>query len=99
MRNYRIPNEVTTELKINKMLYLHDFLFLVGLIVLRLVTLPFIPSVLHIPFTVFLVVFGLFMVLRPTTNPQKRMVHALYYTLIKRKDTYLALDAHTKGRD
>lgn len=99
MRNYRIPNEVTTELKINKMLYLHDFLFLVGLIVFRLVTLSFIPSVLHIPFTVFLVVFGLFMVLRPATNPQKRMVHALYYALIKRKDTYLALDAQTKGRD
>ena len=99
MRNYRIPNEVTTELKINKMLYLHDFLFLVALIVLRLVTLPFIPSLLHIPFTVYLVVFGLFMVLRPATNPQKRMVHALYYALIKRKDTYLALDAHTKGRE
>lgn len=99
MRKYRIPNEVTSELKINKMLYLHDFLFLVGLIVLRLMTLPFIPSVLHIPFTGFLVIFGLFMVMRPATNPQKRMIHALYYALIKRKDTYLAIDAHVKGRD
>ena len=54
-RQYRIPNEVTTELKINKMLYLYDLLFLVALIIVRLIALPFIPDVLHLPFTCFLV--------------------------------------------
>ena len=90
-RQYRIPNEVTTELKINKMLYLYDLLFLVALIIVRLIALPFIPDVLHLPFTCFLVGFGLFLVIRPTTNPEKRMVHVLYYALIKKKDTYMAL--------
>lgn len=95
-RQYRIPNEVTTELKINKMLYLYDLLFLVALIIVRLIALPFIPDALHLPFTFFLVAFGLFLVIRPTTNPEKRMVHVLYYALVKKKDTYIAL---TDGRD
>ena len=90
-RQYRIPNEVTTELKINKMLYLYDLLFLVALIIVRLIALPFIPDVLHLSFTCFLVGFGLFLVIRPTTNPEKRMVHVLYYALIKKKVTYIAL--------
>ncbi|QNR22469.1 hypothetical protein HNY42_15835 (plasmid) [Exiguobacterium sp. Helios] len=90
-RQYRIPNEVTTELKINKMLYLYDLLFLVALIIVRLIALPFIPDVLHLPFTCFLIGFGIFLVIRPTTNPEKRMVHVLYYALIKKKDTYIAL--------
>lgn len=96
-RQYRIPNEVTTELKINKMLYLYDLLFLVALIIVRLIALPFIPDALHLPFTFFLVAFGLFLVIRPTTNPEKRMIHVLYYVLMKKKDTYIALTDDKNG--
>lgn len=92
MRTYRIPNEVATELKINKMLYLFDLLFIIGLIVLRMIAMQFIHPDLHIWFTLFLVLFGLFMIIRPATNPKKRMVHAIYYAFIRKKDTYIATD-------
>ncbi|WP_257154750.1 DUF5592 family protein, partial [Bacillus cereus] len=33
MRSYRIPKEISTELRINKVLYLIDFFLLIGLLV------------------------------------------------------------------
>lgn len=92
MRNYRIPNEITTELKINKLLYLLDLLFIIGLIVLRQIMMPFIHSSLELYFTLFLALFGLFMIIRPSTNPQKRMYQAVLYAIIRRKDAYSAID-------
>lgn len=92
MRSYRIPNEISTELKINKMLYLFDLLFIIGLIVFRMMALPFIHSSLTIYFTLLLIVFGLFMIVRPTTNPQKRMFHAILFALVRKKDSYSAID-------
>ena len=92
MRSYRIPSEISTELKINKMLYLFDLIFIIGLIVFRMIALPFVHQSLTIPFTIFLIVFGLFMIIRPTTNPQKRMFHAILYSVVRKKDSYSAID-------
>lgn len=92
MRTYRIPNEISTELKINKMLYLFDLLFIIGLIVFRMIALPFIHSSLTWYFTIFLIIFGLFMIVRPTTNPQKRMFHAILYAIVRKKDSYSSID-------
>lgn len=36
--------------------------------------------------------FGLFMIARPTTNPQKRMFHAILYAFVRKKDNYSAID-------
>ncbi len=98
MRTYRIPSEISTELKINKMLYLFDLFLIIGVIVFRMIALPLIHSSLHWYFTFFLMAFGLFMVIRPNTNPQKRMFHAIYYAFIKRKDTYCSID-FSKSKD
>lgn len=92
MRTYRIPNEISTELKINKVLYLFDLLFVIGLILFRMVALPFIHSTLTLYFNLFIFLFGLFMLIRPSTNPQKRMYHAIYYAVIRKKDYYSAMD-------
>lgn len=92
MRTYRIPSEISTELKINKMLYLFDLLFIIGLIVFRMIALPFIHSSLTIYFTIFIIIFGLFMIVRPTTNPQKRMYHAILYAVVRKKDSYSPID-------
>ncbi|RKD26498.1 hypothetical protein BEP19_16810 [Ammoniphilus oxalaticus] len=97
MRTYRIPSEISTELKINKALYLFDLLFIIGLIVFRMIVLPFIHSSFTWYFTIFLVIFGGFMLIRPSGNPQKRMYHAIYYAMIRRKDAYSAIDY--KGRE
>ncbi len=92
MRIYQIPNEITTELKINKALYLFDLFLIIGLIVFRMIALPFVHASLIWPFTIFLVLFGLFLIIRPTTNPQKRMNQAILYALVRKKDTYSAID-------
>ena len=92
MRSYRIPNEVSTELKINKFLYLFDLLFIISLIVIRQITIPFIHSRFSIYYTIFLALFGLFMIIRPSSNPQKRMYQTILYSLVRKKDNYSAID-------
>lgn len=92
MRSYRIPNEVSTELKINKFLYLFDLLFIIALIIFRQITIPLIHSSLSIYYTIFIALFGLFMIIRPSSNPQKRMYQTLLYALIRKKDNYSAID-------
>ena len=96
MRIYQIPNEITTELKIDKALYLFDLFLLIGLILFRMIALPFVHSSLVWPFTIFLLLFGIFLIIRPTTNPQKRMVQAILYAVVRKKDTYSAID-HEEG--
>lgn len=96
LRSYRIPSEITTELRINKLLYLFDLLLIIGLIMFRMVALPFIHSSLVWYFTIFLVLFGLFMIVRPSTNPKKRMFHAIIYAFIRKKDSYSSID-YEKG--
>lgn len=90
--NYKIPNEVTTELKINKVLYLFDLLFLISIIVFRQITLPFIHSRFSIYYTIFLALFAVFMLIRPASNPKKRMYQTLIYIIVRKKDDYSAID-------
>lgn len=92
MRSYRIPNEISTELKINKMLYLYDLLFIIGLLVFHRIASPFVHSSLSWAFTIFLIIFGLFMIVRPSTNPKKRMYHAILFAILRKKDTYSSID-------
>lgn len=93
---YRIPNEITTELKINKALYLFDLFLLIGLVIFRMIALPFIHDSLNFPFTIFLLIFGLFLIIRPASNPQKRMFQAIYYAVMRRRGTYSSID-YEKG--
>ena len=92
MRSYRIPNEVSTELKINKVLYLFDLMFIIGLILFRQITINFIHSSLTIYYTIFLAVFGLFMIVRPSTNPKKRMYQSLLFGIVRKKESYSSVD-------
>ncbi|MGI8382593.1 DUF5592 family protein [Priestia megaterium] len=92
MANYTIPKEISTELKINKSLYLFDLLFIIGLLLFTMMLRYFIHPMLYIPFYVFMGIFGLIMILRPLTNPQKRMYEILLLTMVRKKSTYCAID-------
>lgn len=92
MRIYRIPREISSELKITKFIYLFDLLFIVGLILFRAITIEYVHSDLKVWYTVFLVLFGIFMIIRPKSNPNKRMFHAIYYAIVRKKNTYCAID-------
>src|SRR5699024_11659043 len=88
----KIPNEVTTELKINKVLYLFDLLFLISIIVFRQITLPFIHSRFSIYYTIFLALFAVFMLIIHASNPKKRMYQTLIYIIVRKKNDYSAID-------
>ncbi|RXZ02130.1 DUF5592 family protein [Fictibacillus sp. S7] len=92
MANYRIPKEITTELKINKALYLFDLLFMVALLVLAMVLGNVVHSSLKIPFYLFMGFIGIVLIIRPYTNPKKRMYQAIVIAFSRRKDTYCAID-------
>ncbi|WP_341963641.1 DUF5592 family protein (plasmid) [Planococcus maritimus] len=96
MNNYKIPTEVSSELKISKSIYLFDLMFIIFLILFRFVTIDYVHSDFKIWYTIFLFSFGLFMIIRPKTNPQKRMYQAMYYAIIRKKNTYSPID-YSKG--
>lgn len=92
LRNYKIPSEVSAELKLNKYLYLTDLIMLLGLFMLRMLTIDYIHSSLRWVFTAFLIVVGIVLIIRPATNPQKRMFEAMSYALVSKRDAYVAID-------
>lgn len=92
MQSYKIPTEVSTELRINKFMYLTDLLLLFGLFTLRMLTIDYIHSDFRLLFTGFLIIVGVILVIRPFSNPKKRMLEALLYALARKKDTFCAID-------
>lgn len=92
MRSYRIPKEISTELRINKVLYLLDFFLLIGLLVVTMILRNFVHDSLQLPFWLFMGSIGILMIWRPGTNPGKRMYEVLLITLLRRKGVYCAID-------
>ncbi|MGG2088284.1 DUF5592 family protein [Priestia aryabhattai] len=92
MENYNMPEEISTELKINKSLYLFDLFFIIGLLMVTMMLRFFNHPTLQILFYIFMSIFGMLMIIRPSTNPKKRMYEALLLTLVRKKSTYCAID-------
>ncbi|EJR93972.1 DUF5592 family protein [Bacillus mycoides] len=92
MRSYRIPKEISTELRINKVLYLIDFFLLIGLLVVTMILRNFVHDSFQLPFVIFMAAIAIIMIWRPSTNPQKRMYEVLIITLLRRKGAYCAID-------
>lgn len=98
LRSYKIPTEVSAELRLNKFLYLTDLLILFGLFTLRMITINYIHSKLQLPFTFFLVIVGVILIIRPISNPKKRMFEAVLYALVRKRDTFTAVDYGEKEK-
>lgn len=92
MANYRIPKDISAELKINKALYLFDLLFIIGMIVVTMIFNVFVHESLKIPFYIFMGIVSLIMLWRPSTNPKKRMYEVLLITMMRKQSTYCAID-------
>lgn len=99
MRTYRIPKEISTELKINKSLYLFDLMLLLSLLVFRMALSNLVHPSLSWWFTIFVVVLGVFLIIRPSSNPQKRMYQSIYLAIIRRKDTYKSIDYEEEDKE
>ncbi|PEZ02517.1 hypothetical protein CN326_20070 [Bacillus sp. AFS018417] len=92
MRSYRIPKEISTELRINKVLYLLDFSLIIAVLVVTMILRNFVHDSLQIPFCIFMGSVAIIMIWRPSTNPQKRMYEVLIITIMRRKGAYCAID-------
>lgn len=99
LQSYKIPTEVSTELRINKFIYLTDLLLLFGLFTLRMLTIDYIHSDYRWYFTIFLVIVGIILVIRPFSNPKKRMLEALLYALARNKNTFSAIDYNQEKKE
>lgn len=92
MAMYRIPQNVSSELKINKALYLTDLGLLMGLLLFTFVMSNVVHSSLLLMFYVFMAIVAGLIIIRPATNPKKRIYEAIYFAIRRRKDTYTAID-------
>lgn len=99
MANYRIPKEISSELKINKVLYLTDLAILIAALVFtflvsRIVYQPFMWF-----FYAFMAVVAGLMIIRPASNPKKRMYQAIYLSIMKKNDVYSPIDYEQDRED
>lgn len=92
MAMYRIPQNVSSELKINKALYLTDLFLLMGLLLFTFVMSNVVHSSLILFFYGFMAIVAGLTIIRPATNPKKRIFEAIYFAIRRRKDTYTAID-------
>lgn len=65
---------------------------LLALFMLRMLTIDYIHSSFRWLFTAFLIVVGITLIIRPTTNPKKRMFEAMSFALVAKRDAYVAID-------
>lgn len=99
MANYRIPKDVTTELKLNKHLYLIDLFIIIGCLMFGFVMGNVIHSPLTWYFYGFMAVVAGLLIIRPSTNPKKRLYEVIYLSMRRRKDTYSPIDYEINEED
>lgn len=96
MKNYHIPRSISTELKISKWLYLTDLFILLGFLLFRQLTVHFVSNSLVFLYTLFLIVLAIFLITRPSGNNGKRMYQAIFFSVMRKKDTYVAIEKEKK---
>lgn len=95
--HYKIPTEISSELKLNKWFYLSDVLVAIGMLVMSFVLHSIIHPSLTIPFVLFMAaLFGLWLY-RPKTNPKMRLVQAVFMMITRDRATYHAHDPHEEA--
>jgi len=92
MSKYVIPNDIKTELKMYKEIYMFDFWISLGAIGLAWVLARFIEPGFKLPFYLFTVVVVVTLLSRPRSNPKKRMYQAMSLALNRTKQTYQSVD-------
>ncbi|MFC7061671.1 DUF5592 family protein [Halobacillus seohaensis] len=94
--HYKVPSEIGSELKINRLFYLTDLL-----VVLILGGVGFTfryvvhPSLVWY-YAIFWVVLMVSWLIRPKTNPKLRMAKALMLAVSRNRITYCAMDTEEK---
>lgn len=81
--NYQLPKEIKTEAKIFKSIYLKDIYILVGVFILTYVLLQqFVPVVLQVFFTIFVIGVTLYLMLPSKKTVKKRNIHLFLFFIV-----------------
>ena len=99
MSKYVIPNDIKTEMKMYKEIYMFDFLISLAMVGVTWVLARFIEPSLKIPFYLFMVVVVITLLSRPRTNPKKRMYQAMSLALNRTRQTYQSVDEPRKREE
>ena len=92
MSKYVIPNDIKTEMKMYKEIYMFDFLISLGMVGVTWILARFIEPSFKIPFYLFMVVVVITLLSRPRSNPKKRMYQAMFLSLNRSRQTYQSVD-------
>lgn len=81
-----IPEEVNSEVRLMKGLYLFDIAFIFGFYFVGDMFQDLIHPLLQIPYMVFLVLFSLYLTRPSRENPDKRKYFSFLYKILKKKE-------------
>ena len=99
MSKYIIPNDIKTELKMYKEIYMFDFWVTLGTLGASWALARLIEPGFKIPFYLFMVVVIITLLSRPRSNPKKRMYQAMSYALNRSRQTYQSIDEPRKREE
>ncbi|EOE7347233.1 DUF5592 family protein [Clostridioides difficile] len=85
---YYIPEEIRSETKIFKSLYLSDLIFLAVVLLLAWIMRSLVYSPLVIPYYIFITVSTLFLLAKSSDNPGSRNYKTIYFLLTKSRHIY-----------
>lgn len=91
---FKIPTNIKAEPKIILGMFMIDLLIIVSTVMLCLLftkNLPLAP-VMRIALLILSLLFGIFLVIKPTSNPEKRMLQVLMIYTKQDKGVYQSLD-------
>lgn len=87
-----IPGEIDSETKFSKKLSLRTLIEMLVVIIVTQNFSDYIHPNLQLMYTIFCFVLALFLVFPSKSNPEKKMYHCIYLSLIKKRKTYRAID-------
>ena len=99
MSKYVIPNDIKTELKMYKEIYMFDFWMTLGTLGASWGLARFIEPGFKLPFYLFMVVVIITLLCRPRSNPKKRMYQAMSFALNRSRQTYQSVDEPRKREE
>lgn len=95
---YIVPQELKSETKLWKWVYLSDLFFIIGYVAIMNLFNLFVPTVLELPYLLFNIIVALSLTISSPMNKKKRIYQSIFYFLITDKFVYKPI-SESKGED
>lgn len=92
MSKYQIPNDIITELKLYKAIYLFDFFIVMGMAVIIFQLRTWVHPSFQLIYFVFMIILTLTLLIRPRSNPKMRMYQAVFLAVLRNRGTFRSIN-------